>query len=587
MSAEPGRLSLNRTPYLRGILDAAIDPQVEEIVFVAGTQVGKTTLQEILLGYWIDVDPGPCLVVKPSEESASEYIKERIRPILAASPVLAAHLSDRPTDNTLSSIKLDSMPIYFGWAGSPQSLASRPCRYVLPDEVDKYPPFSGREADPVSLARERTATFRHRRRVILSSTPTVRTGAIWTAYEGCGDKRWYWVPCSHCGEYQRLIWAQVKWPRINEQDKIKRADIIEQDRLAWYECQTCKARIEDSRKPKMLEAGNWVSEGREIDRSGRISGDRVASKRVGFHLSSLYSPWRTFAEMAGEFIRAEGDLPATMNFRNSRLAEPFEERGSSREPTLVRQKSEAAKNFGRAGMHRVVPSWAVLLLATADVQKDHIYWIVTAWGYGQKSKRIAVGVSPTLEDSYSQVFSPSIDFTAETGGVVYVQTITYDAKYRKDEVTKFAQSDPNRIHLSQGNPHYFGPIAEQKIEKASGVVIWKINTMQSKDTLHRLMTDPNDPTHWQAYPNIGDEYCSHMASEHKIIDPQKKTWTWVPKTSGQPNHWWDCEANATAIATAMGAALPLPAEAKPQPIPAEPEKNDRDWGERPSNWMDG
>jgi phage terminase large subunit GpA-like protein len=64
-----------------------------------------------------------------------------------------------PHKNTLSRIELDTMDVYTGWAGSPQSLGSRTCRYVRFDEVDKYPPFAGREADPISLGKERTGTY--------------------------------------------------------------------------------------------------------------------------------------------------------------------------------------------------------------------------------------------------------------------------------------------------------------------------------------------------------------------------------------------------------------------------------------------
>ncbi len=100
---------------------------------------------------------------------------------------------------------------------------------------------------------------------------------------------------------------------------------IEQGRLAWYECSNtqCGGRITDAHKPKMLERGVWVSDGQTVSPDGKVMGRRPGSKRVGFHLSSLYSPWRTFSDMAAEFIRAEGDVAATMNFRNSRLAEPF------------------------------------------------------------------------------------------------------------------------------------------------------------------------------------------------------------------------------------------------------------------------
>ncbi len=572
-NAEPGRFRMARTPYLRGIVNAWCEVGVEELVFVKPTRVGGTTAGEIILGFCIDNDPGPCLTVLPTEADSEDEIKSRVRPMLENCESLRRHLSHDREDNTLSLIRLDTMPLYFGWGGSAASLARRTCRYVRFDEVDKYPAFAGREADPISLGKERTATFGHRRRVYITSTPTTREAAIWRAWEACGDRRTYHVPCPRCGQYQRLAWAQVKWPRLDIPDKIKRADEIERSRLAWYECSNpaCKGRIEESHKPKMLERGEWISEGQAIDNAGHITGDRLKSKRVGFHLSSLYSPWRTFYEMAAEFIRAEGDLGATMNFRNSRLAEPFEQQISRREPSRIEAKSIEAAQLGRAGLERVVPSWAVLLIATADVQKDHFYWQVDAWGYELKSKRVAIGIAATFDELYQAVFHPAVPFVAEVGdGSLSVAELIVDSGYRKDEVTEFARRDPQRIRMAKGLSTYFGPIAELKFEKASGVLVWNINTMQSKDTMDRLIGDP-DPLRWQVFAGIGAEFCSQVTAEHKIIDRKTKQEVWVEKTAGAANHWGDCSAMACAVAVAKGAAMPKPAETPASTLPKSEE----------------
>ncbi|HVV70442.1 MAG TPA: terminase gpA endonuclease subunit, partial [Verrucomicrobiae bacterium] len=429
VSAEPGPWRNERTPYLVGIMDAIVEEGVEETVFVAGTQLGKSEAGRNVLGYFVDNDPGPYLLVMPDEKSAEDAVRERIQPMLRHSPSLARHVSDRREDNKLSCVTLDSMAIYVGWAGSAQSLATRPCRYVEFDEIDKYPPFSGVEADPISLGMERTKTYLHRKRVLKRSTPTTRDGPIWRAFEACGDRRRFHVPCPHCGEFQQLVWTQVKWPKLDEPDKNKYADEITVNKLAWYECAACKGRIEDRNKPAMLSRGVWVSDGQAIDKSGKVSGDRPKSPRVGFHLSSLYSPWVKFCDMVAKFILAKGDIGATMNFRNSWLAEPFEVQVSTREPSKIRQRSEEARYLGRAGEMRIVPNWSVMILATADVQKDHCYWAVTAWGYEQQSKRLAVGIAASLDEVYQQVFYPAVPFVSEQGGLVQNSILVVDSGF--------------------------------------------------------------------------------------------------------------------------------------------------------------
>lgn len=555
VSAEPGPWRNERTPYLTGIMDAVVEPGVEEVVFVKPTQVGGSEMIRNLLGYWIDEDPGPCLFVMPSEQAARETVEERIKPLLTTSPSLARHVGSSPSDNTMSVIRLDSMPLFFGWAGSPQALASRPCRYVCFDEVDKYPPFAGREADPISLGTERTATYKHRRRVIKTSTPTTRTGNIWRAWEGCSDQRYFWVPCPHCGKFQRLIFGQIKWPK-SEDDNLRQADRIEQDRLAWYECEACKARVYDSHKPKMLQRGRWCSTSQTVNADGTIDGERHRSKRVGFHLSALYSPWRTFSEAAAQFVRTKGDVAALMNFRNSWLAEPFEQQISTPKQSIVRDK---AKFSGPRG---IVPDWNIALIATADTQKDHFYWVVRAWGPELRSQCVSYGIASTFEELRKATIG-SVDFRSASGSPCQPVVLLIDSggtktdagTSRTDEVYQFSASDPGRIIPTKGASHAMRtPFVSSRIGSA-GVVLRLIDTGHYKDMLHRLLVLDQDPRKWLPVRECDDDYCVQMASEHKIMEPRTRRLVWVPISSGARNHYWDCETLQCAGADMAGVSV--------------------------------
>jgi hypothetical protein len=196
--------------------------------------------------------------------------------------------------------------------------------------------------------------------------------------------------------------------------------------------------------------------------------------------------------MAAEFIRAEGDIAAAMNFRNSRLAEPFEVQVSKREPSLIRAKAEAAAKLlawpARNGSCR---SGRSSLIATCDVQKDHCLLAGGRVGLRERSKRVAIGIGSTLDEVYRQRVR-AVDAVRERGRRAgHVTELVIDSGYRKDEVTEFARRDPQRVRMAKGMSTYFGPIADPKVEKASGVLVWNINTMQSKDTLDRLIGDPD------------------------------------------------------------------------------------------------
>lgn len=552
-NAEPGKFRFARTPYLRGIVDAFIEPGVEDVVFVKPTRVGGTTAGQILLGYWIDNAPGNCLTVMPSEVAAEEEVKDRIRPMLSDVESLRAHVSSNPHDNTLAKIELDTMTIYTGWSGSPQSLGSRTCRYCRFDEVDKYVAFSGREADPISLGRERTGTYGHLKRHYITSTPTIREGAIWKAWEACGDRRKFWCPCPSCGKYQVLKWSQVKWPKglkdesgVEITDKVKLADKIERDRLAWYECEHCAARIEDSQKPKMMERGVWASETQTVSDTGSLEGDRPHSRRVGFHLSSLYSPWRKFYEMVSEFIRADGDVAMAMNFRNSRLAEPFEIQVGKREASRIREKAATA------GPPNIVPPWAIAIFATADVQKDHLYFTIRAWGYGFRSQLLRYGRVLNFDELYSEVFS--VPCTAGNAHV-FAELLAVDGKYRTNEVFEFAKRLPQRIVVTQGVPNSNAPLVAARPQ--GGVMVLKVNPLRSKDRLDEMIND-GDVARWMPHAGVGDDYAEQLSSERKIWDQKAKEFRWMPKYQGIADHLNDCEANQCAVAGWRNMDMPAP-----------------------------
>jgi len=56
-SAEPGQWNTDRAPYQRGVMDAVTDPDVEEIVVMTSSQVGKTEILLNIIGYHIHQDP--------------------------------------------------------------------------------------------------------------------------------------------------------------------------------------------------------------------------------------------------------------------------------------------------------------------------------------------------------------------------------------------------------------------------------------------------------------------------------------------------------------------------------------------------
>jgi phage terminase large subunit GpA-like protein len=318
----------------------------------------------------------------------------------------------------------------------------------------------------------------------------------------------------------------------------------------------------------MLDRGVWVSEGQTVNADGTLVGERPKTKRVGFHLSSLYSPWRTWCEMVGEFIRAEGDIAATMTFRNSRLGEPFEIQVGKIEAGTVRAKA------AKGPPPRIVPPWARIVVSTVDTQRDHFYYVVRAWGYGYRSQRIEAGICASFAAlrklALDRTFaigrpSPSATVTAanaadgdggsaEGRAPISLQLIdsgggrnSDTGDTRTNEVYEYALSDPERIKPIKGASFATQWPVDKKLQKANGLVLWLIDTSYCKHLLTRLMND-EDATRWMVDRAAGEDYFSQMASEHLVINPRTKKQEWKPKSSGAPNHYWDCEVYQVAAA---------------------------------------
>ncbi len=558
--AEPGPLRLSRTPYLREPLDCFSNEDIEEISLQWGTQLGKTLFSFITMGYAVDQDPGTGLYVMPDEQQAKRVLRTRIIPLFEGSPVIRQHQAGNRWDNSQERLDFDRMYIFPAWSQSPASLASFPCRYVWLDEVDKYPVWSGREADPASLAEERTKNFWNRKKVRVSS-PTTHAGLINRHYRH-SDRRRYWVPCPKCHEYQVLTWSQVKWPEGETLDALK------YHHLAWYECEHCHAKIADKDKPRMLEQGRWAPSGCSVDRKGNLVGTPPVSAHAGFHLSSLYSPWITFGEMAAEFLRSKNEPNKLMNFINGWLAEVWVERVEEVDEDSVR-KLAAEYPLG------YVPRDAAFLTGGIDVQANRAYWLVRAWGYGEKSWLVAYGtvydddaervaeIGGTPQTCFDKLPVRSAFPVENSSDVMPVTLWCVDGRHRTDEAYLFGRANRDIARIIMGSPTslqgalYVATTVDRDRKRGSAIrgrfEVYRLDTVAYKDRINRLRSVL--PQVWFISASASAEYWEHVTSEQKVIERNSRgrpTPMYTLRPGHERNDLWDCEVYATAAADMRG-----------------------------------
>lgn len=569
-SNQPGKWRTDKTPYLREIMDAFSDDEVEEIVFIKPTQVGGTECILNILGYIISEDSSPTLVVYPSELLAEDISKNRIQPMLKATNVLnQKFLEDK---SKLLALQFSNMYIPLSGANSAASLSSKPIRFVLLDEVDKYPPRSGggKEADPISLARERTNSFSYNKKIFITSTPTLKTGAIWKEWESCTRQLFFYVPCPACGKYQRFIFRQIKFP--------KEGSKLERSQSAYYECPYCQAAIHDADKLSMLRSGKWLNR-EEID-----SGMQFGRKKTGFSLNAIYSPWLSFSDIAFKWLDAQGDQEKMQNFVNSWLGEPWEDVGT----TAGAQSILDNRSIHKKG---VVPLWTQLVTAGVDVQKDRLYYSIDVWGYGKKSCNILHGCIPGVDFRmlWQILDSPYYD---ESGRDWYVDLALIDSGDQTSQVYDFCyQHRPITLPVKgSSNPipaRYRRSTIEKSDSAAKGMELIICDGSYYKSMIYAKINAKDGS--WQVYDGVDSDYCEQMTSEHKVFERKNGTerWVWRLKTSTAQNHYLDTEVYAACAADLMGAfaLLEEPSQTQNTQIPDSPQSEEGNWIQVQSDFL--
>lgn len=564
--AIPGPWNNDITPYLVEVMDAFTDDIIEEIVFVKPTQVGGTTAMENMIGCLIDQDPAPTMVVYPSDDLAEATSETRLVPMIKSNQSTAEKF--RESESKKLSLKFRDMWLYLTGANSPADLSSKPIKNLFLDEVDKFPGASKKEADPVSLARERTKTF-FNRKIFMASTPTLKTGHIWKAKEAADVEKHYFVPCPHCGKFIELKFGCLKWP--SKDDVPENADRAER---TVYVCQECGSIITDHDKGKMLRAGRWQA----------VRQKSSTPRSVAFWLNTLYSPFTRFSDISREFMRSKGDPDLLHNFTNSWLAEPWEELTIKTNSSMVMDRQTDIPEW-------TLPPWTKLITGGIDVQKDCLYWVIRAWGDYMTSQLVARGKVQTMEEVEPIM---NREFTLPDGDTAMVNLTLMDSGDRTDEVYEFYYHNSDWMLPCKGTTtmtsHYRLSIINKAGSKATGMTLVLVDGGKYKDLIAARMRKSNGQGSWMVFDGIDDEYAEQVTAEHKLTvrSNGRDVERWVKKTTHADNHYLDCEVYAAAAADMMNVRSLYPDESGParskQPTPPST-PSEENWISENEEWI--
>lgn len=357
-SAEPGRWHTDKAPYQREIMDAIGDTHNRKVVVMTAAQIGKTAMLMNMLGYYMHYYPAPVLVMQPTLDMAQTFSKDFLAPMIRDTPVLSGLVDtkSRYSGNTILKKNFPGGHVTIIGANSPASLASRPIKVLLCDEVDRYQASAGTEGDPLLLAQKRQTTFWDKKTVIVS-TPTIKgKSRIEEEYLESTQEEWN-VPCPECGTLQPLVWGNVIFDKENL------------DKGIFYKCEHCGC-------------VNGEQEWKERERYGQFVPANPSAATRGFHLNTLASTFCGWREIVEKFLQAkkrlnQGDPEEMQVWVNTELGETWEEPG---------EQIEGADLLARREVYSAtVPDGVLVLTAGVDVQDDRFEVEVVGWGVGKES----------------------------------------------------------------------------------------------------------------------------------------------------------------------------------------------------------
>ena len=547
-TARPGPFRPER--FQIEMMDVVCDPNVHEIVVKKSTQMGYSdAVLNNIIGYYIDVDPRPIMLVQPTIDNAKDYGKKRISPMIESTPALKAKIRPATARRAGNTLQLKEFPggfLKLAGANSGTGLRSDPVPIVLLDETEGYPLDVDGEGDPVEIAKRRTDQFTDFK-IVEGSTPAKPRGfsRIDKRFEE-SDQRYFHVPCPFCGRMQALFWRD---PETKAHRLIYQVDgggqVIASS--VGYQCAQCAKLIPERYKQQMLDAGSWVA---------TFPGRTV----VGFVINALYSPWRDiWADLASEWIAAQRNPEKLKAFINLRLAETWEEQGFSLEPHDLRRRCE--KYGGDGEQQSEVPKGVGLLTAAVDVQDDRLVAVVKGWGAEEESWLIAY--EEFFGDPGQQQVWNAVDEFLRTewkhasGRTLSIAATFVDSGgHHTDEVYKFVKvRQGRRIFACKGSSEGGKEILQKFTQNNSyRVRLYMIGVDTAKDRIFSRLQIPAAGAGYVHLPHWSeDEYLEQLTSEKRVTRYRRGRGVVreYVKTRAR-NEALDCEVYALAALYSLG-----------------------------------
>lgn len=550
-SAEPGPWRTDRTPYLREPMDAFTDPRVHRIVMVAASQVGKSEFLNNTIGYIIDEDPGSILFVHPTTIDAKEYSKLRIAPMIRDCPTLKKKVADpksRDSGNTILQKTYPGGILTMCGSTEAHALASKPIRYIMGDERDRWATSAGNEGDPWELAQARQTTF-YNAKALEVSTPTVKNAsAIEASYAEGTMERWK-SKCPHCGEYHEINFEDI---RYEHEEGVVAGRKTFKVLNVWYVCPGCGSISDETtmkHQPARWEADNL---------------DAYAQGVRSFWLNAFVSQWASWSSIVLKYLKAIGNTRKLQVVYNTCFGLLWEDRGDLEDEDSLMARRE---DYGTRpdGSPVELPEGVLVLTAGVDTQDDRMEYEFVGHGHFGETWGIEKGIvmgRPDDPDTWAKldemVFNRVFRFEDGLGLRSSMTFVDEGGHFTQDVRLQCRARISRKVFCIKGMPGadkpYTSPPKKMKIvvnQVAIGTCWqYQLGVDSGKQIIMdnlKVQKPGSKYCHFPRRDDYGPGYFTGLLSEHLVYDPAKKQpWVWEKIPGHERNEALDCRNYALA-----------------------------------------
>lgn len=543
----------SQTPWWKAPMECSADHEVREVVIIAPTGSGKSTMAEALIPYIVSEDPGAMLYASQTDVDARYWAETRLMPALkSVESIRNLWPQDRHKSRKLEII-FPHMPLVMGGANM-SNFQEKSVRWIYGDEVWKWAPGLLRECQARTHNRWNRKEFYVSQGGLggrLDDNGKPEGGDdLWREWNKTDQSDYSWL-CD-CGKEQPYVWDGIKY------DIIERTKGVVDDFLTAQTtrlcCKFCAKEYLDDVKTRRRLAESNLNNGN----LGYIPKQVYAlPTHKGFHVDSLAVWWVSWAQETLEYLTAKrlsvsGFSDNLRQWMQKRRANFWIEEMADSQLNIRRSSDFSKKDF--ANNQQI--SDEVHRFATIDAGKDHFWIVICAWRQGGFCRVLHEGYVASdgdketplrdLCDSYSVARSKTIiDFGYDPDRMADLCVAHGWGGIRGDgKKQSFLHATASRKPVEK-----LYSMTKRHVARSGGVAKYVfIASNAIKDILAKMIANQDQI---ELPSDLSKPFENHMQCERRIVERNAKTGhekaIWITPNGGA-NHLFDCMCYQVAIA---------------------------------------